>query len=537
MGVGNEDGVDGRCEFWMRSSSCSAGSLVSWAGRWAGLSMYHHALEGFFLVLALLLWRQRAYKPRRRGRSRQEGGGGGDAALSKEEVDVVCGSWRPVPLEAPPTVTVQGNSDGADGSEAYVDRLDHNRVEGAVGGGFYLSSMAGPRCRLQGYDADMINLATNDFLGLVGSEKIREACDQTLRQFGCGSCGPRGFYGTTVHHLACEKRIARFLGTDEAILYSFGPATASSVVPAFAKRGDLIVADEAIGFSMQNGIVMSRAAVRWFRHNDTKDLERILLEVEEQDSKTRDWIWERGQMKQRRFILTEAISGKYGDIAPIVEIVGLKHRFGYRLVLDESFSVGVLGATGKGVCDEFDLLRSDIEITVVDAGNALASIGGVCVGDHDVVSRQRLYGAGYCFSASQPPFLAVALTQAAEVLDEEGSERICKLRENIAVFREAILPLRSLPGVSMSSDPKSPLIFISFTEGDMVSRQQRVYTLQRKLVEEHGIYVDVPRYVEQEKSIPDPGIRVALSSAHTRDDLQCAAVKITDVVTSVSREE
>ena len=114
----------------------------------------------------------------------------------------------------------------------------------------------------------VLNFATNDFLGMAGNAPVKEASKNALSKYGCGSCGPRGFYGTIDTHLGFEDAITRFMGTDGAIMYSDGASAVASTVAAFAKRGDLLVVDDGIYEPLVAGITLSRANVQWFRHND-----------------------------------------------------------------------------------------------------------------------------------------------------------------------------------------------------------------------------------------------------------------------------
>jgi serine palmitoyltransferase len=116
----------------------------------------------------------------------------------------------------------------------------------------------------------------------MNHEQIKEKAILALRKYGVGSCGPPGFYGTIDVHLELESKIATFLGSEDAILYSQGFSCISSAIPAFSKRTDLIVADESVSFAVQKGMQVSRSTVKWFKHNDMADLERVLREVQQE---------------------------------------------------------------------------------------------------------------------------------------------------------------------------------------------------------------------------------------------------------------
>ena len=196
--------------------------------------------------------------------------------------------------------------------------------------------------------------------------------------------------------------MSTFLQTDGAILYSDGASASTSTVAAFAKRGDLLIVDEGVHEALLVGVTLSRANVRYFRHNNVKDLRRVLEKVSAQDVAI-----QRKPTDQRRFLVVEGLYRNYGTICPLDEIVKLKEEFHYRLILDDSFGMGCLGNNGRGTLEHYGLSpMRHAEIVTFSLENALGSVGGMTVGNEEVVDHQRLSGAGYCFSASAPPFLS-----------------------------------------------------------------------------------------------------------------------------------
>ncbi|KAI5988412.1 serine palmitoyltransferase subunit I, partial [Pisolithus albus] len=213
-----------------------------------------------------------------------------------------------------------------------------------------------------------------------------------LRKYGLGSCGPPGFYGTVDVHLELERDIADFLGTESAILYSQGFITISSVIPAFCKRGDVIVADRAVNFAIQKGIQISRSTVRWYDHNDLKSLEDVLVSVEKDRRK-------RGAPVTRRFIITEGIFERDGEIVDLPKLIELKHKYKYRLILDESISFGSVGRTGRGLTELYNVPASQVDMLIGSVANGLCSAGGFCAGSTIVTEHQvRLLPASWLTS-------------------------------------------------------------------------------------------------------------------------------------------
>jgi serine palmitoyltransferase len=226
--------------------------------------------------------------------------------------------------------------------------------------------------------------------------------------------------------LQLEQHLATFTNTDNAIMYSDGASTCSSTVAAFAKRGDLLVVDEGVYEPLLEGVMLSRANVKWFRHNDVDDLERVLQEVQ-----TTDQTLKRKPNAQRRFIIVEGLYKHFGTICPLDKVVALKHKYHYRLILDESFSFGSLGPNGKGALHLYGLRHiHDAKLVIIALENALGSIGGVTVGNEEVVDHQCLSGAGYCYSASVPPFTASTAVQALQSIEDQP-ELITNLHSNI----------------------------------------------------------------------------------------------------------
>ena len=328
--------------------------------------------------------------------------------LTEDLVDQLIAEWEPVPLVPQLTSLEQ-------------KMLDAVVVVDAMSASDATITLKGTGNRL------LINLANCDFLGMSGRKEVVEASAKTLDEYGCGSCGPRGFYGSVMPHIYVEDAMARFMGTKAAISYSDTASTQSSCVPAFAKRGDLLVVDAGIQEAIRTGVELSRAKVIFFRHNDAAHCREVLEKVRSDDRRLG-----RDPTEQRRFVVSEAIFRDDGAAAPLPELVALKKEFGFRLIVDESLSFGTVGATGRGLVEAAGVAVSDVDVITITLESTLASVGGICVGSVEVVDHQRLSGAGYCFSASAPPFVSSAAVAALKVLEREP-ELVESLQNNIAV--------------------------------------------------------------------------------------------------------
>ncbi|GLB39604.1 putative aminotransferase class I and II [Lyophyllum shimeji] len=308
----------------------------------------------------------------------------------------------------------------------------------------------GPKPRLASTGKTATNVASFNFTGLAGNEHIQQRAVETLRKYGLGSCGPPGFYGTLDVHMDLERDIADFLGTEAAILYSQGFSTISSVIPAFCKRGDIIVADRGISFAIHKGIQISRSTVRWYDHNDLRSLEEVLESVEKERRKRKGPL-------TRRFIITEGIFEKDGAMVDLPKLIEIKYKYKYRLILDESFSFGTVGRTGRGLTELYNVPAEKVDMLVGSVAIGLCSSGGFCAGSQTVVDHQRINGPSFVFSASMPGLLAVSASEGINILRSTPSI-LTTLQENIRAAR-AILD--RVDCISIPSHPASPIIHIS----------------------------------------------------------------------------
>ncbi|KAH9983383.1 serine palmitoyltransferase [Russula compacta] len=347
--------------------------------------------------------------------------------FSEKEIDELVDEWTPEPLGVPLTTEEQ-----ADLASVPV-----------------VSGPNGPRPKLVNTGKQVLNLASYNFTGLAGNETIKERAIETLRKYGVGSCGPPGFYGTFDVHMDLERDIADFLGTEAVILYSQAFSTIPSVISAFAKRGDIIVADRGVNFTIQKGLQISRSTIRWFDHNDLKSLEDVLQSIEKERRKRRGPI-------TRRFIITEGIFEKNGAISDLPKLIELKHKYKYRLILDESISFGTVGRTGRGLTELYNVPATQIDMLLGSVANGLSSSGGFCAGSRIVVNHQRINGTSFVFSAAVPALLAVSASEGINILRNTPSI-LSTLQENIRAIRSI---LERVDCITIPSHAASPIIHI-----------------------------------------------------------------------------
>jgi len=425
--------------------------------------------------------------------------------LSDKEINELVEEWTPEPLVSPPTE-----------KELFLGSAQ-----------LVVESMNGCYIKAKGKDKQILNLASFDFFGMGQNPKIKEVAAEKLEKYGCGSCGPRGFYGTIDVHLEIENKIAEFMGTEAAISYSDSASTVTSTIPAFAKRGDILVIDEGAHEPVLTGALLSRSLVKYFKHNDMNDLERVLQSIDAEDKKLK-----RNVTEQRRFIIVEGLYKNFGDICDLPKILELKKRYRYRLILDETFSFGTLGQTGRGVTELYGVPITSVEIITLSMANSLGSIGGLCIGNHEVVDHQRLSGAGYCFSASAPPFMSSCAITALQHL-KQTPELITTLHSNINYLFQAMENIKEL---KILSSKLSPIVHIGISPNyqvDFDTDFQRIVEISLKCLD-NGVFISVGKYVDDKgKNGPPPTLRMGLNSNLSTKDLDTAINVLASVSSSI----
>jgi len=358
-----------------------------------------------------------------------------------------------------------------------------------------------------------------DYLGLRGDRALAEACVKTVQRVGCGSCSPRGFYGTFPEHVRLEHQIAQFLGVGEAVLYSFGACTISSVVPSLMNAGDVAVVDEAVGHGVLTGLRLSKVKVVFYKHCDAESAGLALEALEAEDGDTSAVLCARPR-RRRRFLVTEAVFPSSGRLAPLPELVDLRARFKARLILEESHSFGVLGATGRGLTEHYRVPISKVDVVAASLEAAGASVGGFAAGAVGVVSYQRLMGSGYVFSAALPPYLATASSHALVRLEREPG-RLLRVRESAQGLRAAIA---HVPGLTTTASEDSPVLPITLAcpSGDTLLDAGALDSIARRMQEMGwGLCVaHATNLTGVRRAVPlTPSLRVFASAAHTPETL------------------
>ncbi|NMC02044.1 MAG: aminotransferase class I/II-fold pyridoxal phosphate-dependent enzyme [Chloroflexi bacterium] len=257
----------------------------------------------------------------------------------------------------------------------------------------------------------LIMIGSNNYLGLTMHPKVRRAAIAALETFGPSCSGSRFLNGTLELHLELERRLARFVGKEAALVFSTGYQTNLGTISALIGRDDVVITDKDDHASILDGCKLSYGKNQRFLHNDMESLERALATVPDSAG---------------RLVVVDGVFSMGGDIAPLPKIVALCKKYGARLMVDDAHSLGVLGG-GKGTAAHFGL-TDDVDLIMGTFSKSFASLGGFIAGNADVIDYIQHTARSLIFSASIPPANAAAALAALEVMEEEP-ERIARLNE------------------------------------------------------------------------------------------------------------
>jgi 8-amino-7-oxononanoate synthase len=275
--------------------------------------------------------------------------------------------------------------------------------------------LPGMKVRVRGREMGMY--ASYSYLGLVNHPRINEAARRAVDKFGTGTHGVRSLAGTLTIHTELEETIANFKHAEDAITYSSGYATNLTVVSTLMGRGDYVFSDKLNHASIVDGCLMSGAEFRRFRHNDMEHLEGLLKNAPADVSK---------------LVIADSVFSMDGDIIDLPKMLELTTKYKAWLMIDEAHSIGVLGATGRGIEEHFGL-GDVIDIKMGTLSKTIPSVGGYIAARKEIITYLRHASRAYIFSAALPPAQAAAANEAFKVILDEP-ERLEKLNLNTKQF-------------------------------------------------------------------------------------------------------
>ena len=343
---------------------------------------------------------------------------------------------------------------------------------------------------------DFILLASNNYLGLIDEERVKNAAKAAIDEFGSGSGGSRLTTGNLTLHEELERDLADFKGTDSAILFNTGYMANVGTISALCNKDSVIFSDELNHASIIDGCRLSRAKVIIYKHNDMIDLEAKIKQF-------------RIPHSAFRIILTDAVFSMDGDIANLPEIIALARKYNLMVMVDEAHSTGVIGESGHGIVEHFKL-KDKPDILMGTLSKSLASEGGFVCGNNLLIDYLRNKARSFIFSTSLAPATLASAKAALKILKNEP-ERVQRLRHNVGYFCAEL----KNHGIDVMSESAIVPIIIG-DEGEALRISSKLF--------DEGIYISAIRYPTVAKG--QARLRVAIMATHTEEDLKLAAQKI-----------
>jgi glycine C-acetyltransferase len=344
---------------------------------------------------------------------------------------------------------------------------------------------------------DLLNFASYNYLGLSYRPEVKEAVIEAVHQYGNGASGSPILSGSLEIHHQLAERLAEFKGKEAVLLFPSGYSVNVGVIAGLMRSGDLIVADQYAHASLVDGMILSKATSRFFRHNKIDDLERKLR-----------------QYDGKKLVLIEGVYSMDGDVALVPEIVEVSKRYGARVLIDEAHSTFIYGENGRGVAEHFGH-DDEIDIHIGTFSKSLGGQGGFVAGSQKLINYLRGFSRSRTFSCGLSPVVAAGILKALELFLEEPELR-STLWDNVAYMQKRLRDA----GVSVG-DSESQVIPI------MIRDDARVFEIGEALMYE-GIYLNPVKYpaVPKHRS----RFRMSISAAHSRKELEEGASIITSVL-------
>jgi glycine C-acetyltransferase len=370
------------------------------------------------------------------------------------------------------------------------DQLEQLHREGTYQRLRILESECAAESRFDG--KQVINLASNNYLGLTTHPKLREAAIEAAKKYGVGSGAVRTISGTMSLHMQLEERIAAFKNVEACVVFQSGFAANAGTVAAILTPEDHIVSDELNHASIIDGCRLSKARIHVFPHKDVAAAEKILAELDD--------------LPGRKLLISDGVFSMDGDIGPLPGLVEAAEQHGAIMMVDDAHASGVLGRNGRGTIDHFGL-HGRVHVQVGTLSKAVGVLGGYVCGSRDLIEFLYHRARPFLFSTSHPPAVAAACLAAFDVLEQEP-ERIEKLWENTRYFKQGLGSAGFNTGISET--PITPVI---------VGEAKTAHELSRELFQE-GVLATGIGFPTVPKG--KARVRTIVTATHTTAELDCA---------------
>jgi glycine C-acetyltransferase len=358
-----------------------------------------------------------------------------------------------------------------------------------------LDDQQAPVCHYDG--KEVINLASNNYLGLANHPKLVQASLQATRELGVGSGAVRTIAGTMRIHMELEEKIARFKNVEACVVFQSGFAANAGTVSAILGKEDFILSDELNHASIIDGARLSRAKIKVFRHKDVAHCEELLKEIENEPG--------------HKLVITDGVFSMDGDIGPVDKLAALAEKYGAIMMVDDAHASGVLGRNGRGSIDHFGM-HGRVDVQVGTLSKAIGALGGYVCGSKDLIDYLYHRARPFLFSTSHPPSVAATCIAAFEILEQEP-ERIERLWSNTRYFQGELKHAGFNIGGVNTPATETPITPVIIGEG----RAAMEYS--RALFEEGimGTGIGFPTVPEGKARI-----RLILTSEHTKAQMDRA---------------
>jgi glycine C-acetyltransferase len=353
---------------------------------------------------------------------------------------------------------------------------------------------------------DVINLGSNNYLGLTTHKALRRAAIDAIRTHGVGAGAVRTIAGTMDLHMALEEQIAKFKGTEAAVVFQSGFTANAGTVAAVLGKDDLIISDELNHASIIDGCRLSKAAIKIFKHKDLADCERLCKETE-------NW-------PGRKLLITDGVFSMDGDIAPLPTLCDLAEKYNCIMMVDDAHSSGVLGRNGRGTVDHLGC-HGRVQIQVGTLSKAIGAMGGYVCGSRELIDFLYHRARPFLFSTGHPPSVVATCQAAFSLLDSpDGEKLIKKLWSNTKFFQRRLKKL----GFSIGST-ETPITPIH------VGEAAKAFEFSRRLFES-GVFAPAAGFPK----VPEgkARLRAIVTATHKRADLERACEIIAEVGRSLS---
>jgi len=343
----------------------------------------------------------------------------------------------------------------------------------------------------------VINLASNNYLGLTTHPKLREAALEATKKYGVGSGAVRTIAGTMSLHMELEEKIARFKNVEACVVFQSGFTANAGTVSALLGKEDFIISDELNHASIIDGARLSRAKILVFRHKDVAHAEEQLASVKDQPG--------------RKLVITDGVFSMDGDIGPLPGLCEVAEKYGAIMMVDDAHASGVLGRNGRGTIDHFNV-HGRVDVQVGTLSKAIGALGGYICGSRDLIEFLYHRGRPFLFSTSHPPSVAATCIAAFDVLEQEP-ERIDRLWQNTRFFKKELGNLGFNIGGKNTPASETPITPVIVGEGRLAMEFSR--ELFKEGVMATGIaFPTVPEGKAR--------IRTIMTATHTRNELDQA---------------